>query len=153
MSLPVSMLSPIRPANEVGEDDQTDEDKQDNNNPLNDSVASHSSSSSDESSGDEVALPSSSAAGILQERRQRSSFIPSDEVDLRYNPNESYNLRNLSDRCSAQHYYNNTADEQTFLTESFLPFSGMIMTSNIIFWLRQSVSAFVRSTWFRLFGF
>ena len=151
MSLPTSLLSPIRPVNNVGEDDQTDEDKQDNI--LNDSVASQSSSSSNDHSEDEVALPSSSAAGILQERRQRSAYIPIDEINYRYSPSESYNLQNLSNRCSAQHYYNNTSDEQTFLTESFLPFLGMIMTSNIIFWLRQSDPTFVRSTWFRLFGF
>ena len=151
MSLSSTLLSPIRPDDDQNIEEQTDEEHQDNN-PLNISAASSSSNISC-SSDNEVPAPSSSAAGILRERRQPSGYIPPDEINLRHRANESYNLQSLNERCSAQHYYNNTSDEQTFLTESFLPFMGLIMTSNIIFWLRQSEPSFVRSTWFRLFGY
>ena len=152
MSLSSTLLSPIHPDDEHNNEEQTDEEQQDNNQ-LNISAASSSSNNNSCGSDNEVPAPSSLAAGILRERRQSSGYVPPDEINLRYRPNESYNLQTLNTRCSAQHFYNNVSDEQTFLTESFLPFMGLVMTSNIIFWLRQSDPTFVRSTWFRLFGF
>ena len=99
MSFPSEILSPIKPAVKINDDEHTDEEKDHNNNQLNESVAGYSSCSSSDNSSDEVPVPSSSAAGILQERLNDSLRV--DRLNLFYPPNVPINLNDLDHlRCS-----------------------------------------------------
>ena len=151
MSFPSEILSPINPAVKINDDEHTDEEKDHNNNQLNESVASYSSCSSSDNSSDEVPAPSSSAAGILQERLNDSLRV--DRLNLFYSPNVPINLNELDHRCRARHYYNNPIDEHIFLTDSFLPFVGMLMVNNLLYWLPQLDAGYETTYWFTLWGF
>ena len=139
-SLPIS---PIRPQIE---EDHTDEEKTEPFVDLNNSVASNSSSEA----GDEIAQPSSSAAGLLDERDYKDN--PINRVNMTAADGKPIVLSELDRRFRAQHYYNNPLDEYTFLTENFIPFMGMVMVSNILYWLHQLGEGFETTRWFALWG-
>ena len=143
----MSFNTPISPVHVNQSGDHTDEDKTEPFVNLNDSMASNSSSSS---AGDESPQPSSSAAGLRDEHLLRDN--PIDRVNMTTDDGKPITLSDLDRRFRAQHYYNNPADEHTFLTENFIPFMGMVIVSNLLYWLHQVGEGFETTRWFALWG-
>jgi hypothetical protein len=139
---------PLSPIVNNNDDDHTDEDKTEPYEALNTSAASNSSNDSNLS---EVPAPSSSAAGILQERLRNP--LPVNRLNLYYSPDAPISLTELEHRCRPLHYYNNPTDEYTFLTDTFLPFMGMLMVSNLLYWLPQLGEGFETTFWFTSWGY
>ena len=141
----MSFNTPISPVRVNQSEDHTDEDKTELFN-LNDSMASNSSSSA----GDESPQPSSSAAGLRDEHLLRDN--PIDRVNMTTDDGKPITLLDLDRRFRAQHYYNNPSDEFTFLTENFIPFMGMVIVSNLLYWLHQLGEGFETTRWFAHWG-
>ena len=141
------IISPIR----VHRDEDTDEDKTEPFVNLNDSIASNSSNSSSSNSGDESPQPSSSAAGIRDEIRNKAANTV--KINMHFKSLKPIELSVLDFKCRAQHYYNNPTDEYTFLNDSFFPFLGMVMVSNLVYWLQQLGHGFESTSWFASWGY